>query len=67
MGISLSRPLDLAEEFRLRRWARMNYVAQPLRRQDWHPVVIDEMVSRDSEMSEPTTPRAPIRHEMHYN
>lgn len=42
--------LDLVEELRLRRWARVNFVPREARQADWHAVVHDEMSRRDSEL-----------------
>ncbi len=36
---------------RLRTWARENYVPREDREQDWHPVVLEEMVSRTKKSS----------------
>jgi hypothetical protein len=44
--------LDFIEELRLRRWARENYVPRDRRELSWHPVILDEMTRKDSEMSE---------------
>jgi hypothetical protein len=41
--------LDFIEELKLRRWARENYVPAPGRDNRWHPVVLDEMRSKDHE------------------
>ena len=41
--------LDTIEEFRLRTWARRNYVAPHERCEDWHPIILDEMSRRDCE------------------
>lgn len=73
--VAPARPVDLVEEFQLRRWARMNYVEQPERQNDWHPVVIEEMLRRDwelgkteaGELIETESPNAFSNHEMHYN
>jgi hypothetical protein len=43
--------LDVIEEFKLRRWARENYVPAAGRDTRWHPVVLDEMRSKDSEVN----------------
>jgi len=43
--------IDLVEEFRLRRWARENYVALEGRSADWHPVILEEMERRDAEVA----------------
>ena len=42
--------VDFLEEIRLRRWARENY--KPLCERDlsWHPVVLNEMQVRDTEV-----------------
>jgi hypothetical protein len=40
---------DLIEEFRLRRWARLNYVPAEQRGEDLHPIVLNEMLLRDEE------------------
>jgi hypothetical protein len=42
--------LDFIEELRLRRWARENYVAPANRDRDWHPVILEEMGRKDSEL-----------------
>jgi hypothetical protein len=44
--------LDLAHELGLRRWARANYVPAERRSATWHPIVLDEMRGRDSELAE---------------
>lgn len=41
--------IDLIQEFRLRKWARENYVAPALRGRNWHPIVLEEMRFRDEE------------------
>jgi hypothetical protein len=41
--------LDVIEEFKLRRWARENYVPATSRDLRWHPVVLEEMRSKDSD------------------
>ncbi|MBM84348.1 MAG: hypothetical protein CMJ78_27655 [Planctomycetaceae bacterium] len=42
---------SLIQELRLRRWARKNYLAAEERTDShWHPVVLDEMQSRDKEI-----------------
>lgn len=45
--------LDMIEELRLRRWARENYVPESQRQDSWHPVVLEEMTSKDLETDEP--------------
>lgn len=49
---SVTGELDLIEELRLRRWAREHYVPQGQRDLSWHPVVLEEMINKDSEMQE---------------
>lgn len=39
--------IDLIQEFRLRRWARDNYVALRQRDPQWHQVVLEEMQAMD--------------------
>jgi hypothetical protein len=41
--------IDLIDELRLRRWARENYVAGEDRDDEWHPIILDEMIRRDAE------------------
>ncbi len=43
------RRIDLIEEFSLRRWARENHVPPESRNPAWHPVVLEEMDSKDQE------------------
>ena len=50
--------LELARELNLRRWARLNYVAQEARPQTWHPVVLNEMQSQDAEQAEMSSPNS---------
>ena len=45
-----SAQLDFIEELKLRRWARLNYVAPVDRDDSWHPVVHDEMRNADRDM-----------------
>ncbi|QDT54520.1 hypothetical protein Pan44_25530 [Caulifigura coniformis] len=47
----LNSGVDLVEEFRLRRWARENYVASEGRSAGWHPVILEEMERRDAEFA----------------
>lgn len=51
--------VDLIEELRLRRWARENFVAPPLRDAAWHPIIHDEMQRRDREELAHTAPETP--------
>lgn len=43
---------DIVNEFRLRRWARENYVPLEDRDPTWHAIVLDEMAHRDAERAE---------------
>ena len=51
--------LELARELDLRRWARANYVPPGQRSATWHPIVLNEMESRDRELVEISAP-APL-------
>jgi hypothetical protein len=42
---------DLAREMNLRLWARANYVPPEQRLATWHPIVLNEMQCRDSELA----------------
>ena len=42
--------IDFIEEIRLRRWARENYRPAADRNQTWHPIVLDEMLTKDIEV-----------------
>lgn len=44
--------VDPIEEFRLRRWARENYVPPSQRDRAWHPIVHEEMGRKDGETSD---------------
>lgn len=41
--------IDPIEEMRLRTWARRNFVSAEQRDEDWHPIVLDEMLRIDRE------------------
>lgn len=41
--------VDFIQEIRLRTWARRNYVPQSDRNEDWHPVILHEMIRIDQE------------------
>jgi hypothetical protein len=56
--VEVSR-LDLASELRLRRWARLNYVSPDRRPGTWHPIVLAEMRSRDTELAATAEPAPP--------
>lgn len=45
--------IDMVKELRLRRWAREHYVPPARRDGSWHPVILDEMQTRDEELSSP--------------
>lgn len=49
---SVASEVDFIEELRLRRWAREHYVPRNQREMSWHPVILDEMDRKDSEMAE---------------
>ena len=51
MHASLTVGVDFIEEIRLRTWARENYVPADDRNDSWHPIVLEEMRSKDSETS----------------
>jgi hypothetical protein len=55
MAATLSFALepDAIEEFKMRRWARENYVPADNRDARWHPVVLEEMRRKDRESREP--------------
>ena len=42
--------VDFVSELQLRRWARKNYVPPKQRSDTWHPVVLEEMCSKDAEL-----------------
>jgi hypothetical protein len=63
MSVADALGVDLIQEFRLRKWARDNYVRPEQRGRAWHPVVLEEMTFRDAELkSEPSIelPRSPF-------
>jgi hypothetical protein len=47
-----TRLVDAVDELRLRCWARRNYVPAWERDADWHSVILEEMRSRDAELSQ---------------
>jgi hypothetical protein len=47
-----SPPVGLIEELRYRCWARRNYLPLEFREPDWHPLILEEMACRDSELAE---------------
>ena len=47
--MSSSLRLDPIEELRLRRWARENFVPRNARSRDWHPIIHEEMQTKDCE------------------
>lgn len=50
MNTADDQTLDVVEELRLRRWARINHVPMDDRDLSWHAVILDEMARRDAEM-----------------
>jgi hypothetical protein len=52
MASSVLADLDLIEELRLRRWARENFVPVEQRLLKWHPIILDEMVRKDLELTD---------------
>jgi hypothetical protein len=53
----VSFDVDPVEEMRLRTWARRNYLPEDERDQNWHPIVLEEMVRKDHEHSRAVRPR----------
>lgn len=49
--------VDPVEEMRMRTWARRHYTPAQDRDENWHPVVLDEMVRKDQERGFPNTPK----------
>jgi hypothetical protein len=52
MQTPVAAEVDAVEEFRIRSWARDNYVPAAQRDAGWHPVALDEMRQRDSDLAE---------------
>jgi len=52
MNSAASDSIDLVEELRLRRWARINHVPADERPLNWHPIVLDEMSLKDAELDQ---------------
>jgi hypothetical protein len=52
MASSVLADLDMIEELRLRRWARVNFVPVEQRLSNWHPIILDEMGRKDRELSD---------------
>lgn len=44
--------LDFIEELRLRRWAREHYVPPEDRSTTWHPIVLQEMATKDRDLGD---------------
>ena len=74
MSVGNSNSIDLVEELRLRRWARLHHVSADERDRAWHPVILAEMErkDRDVETAEaavshyvPIAPRSPLTHQPH--
>lgn len=51
MVSAIMAEVDFIEELRLRRWARENYVPCGLRDRSWHPIIHEEMLRKDEEVS----------------
>ncbi len=49
MFSSVQAEVDFIEELKMRRWARENYVPANDRNHGWHPIVLEEMRSKDVE------------------
>ena len=73
---SLPLQLDLVDELRLRRWARLHFTSVDQRNPRWHPVVLDEMRLKDEELESqasdsagrryvPIAPEVPDVHSSH--
>ena len=52
VSIGVLADVDVIEEFRLRRWARENYVSADERDAAWHPIILEEMRRKDGEVHE---------------
>jgi hypothetical protein len=52
VSIGVLADVDVIEELRLRRWAREHYVPADEREPGWHPIILEEMHLKDSEVSE---------------
>jgi hypothetical protein len=71
---SFQTSLDLVEELRLRRWARLHYAPAEERDPAWHPIILQEMDHKEQELSEdashvgryvPLAPHRPASHQRH--
>ncbi|MCA8997717.1 MAG: hypothetical protein KDA80_12045 [Planctomycetaceae bacterium] len=47
--VGSAQDADPVEEIRMRTWARRNYAPIDERKNDWHPVILDEMRRKDGE------------------
>ena len=54
--LAASAPVDMIEEFRLRRWARENYAAADQRQSSWHSLIHEEMQQMEFEQLVPEEP-----------
>ena len=45
------KTIDMIQELRMRCWAREHYVPLADRDEFWHPIILDEMSTRDKELS----------------
>ena len=58
LSSNYTEEVDFVDELQLRRWARENYVPPEQRSSTWHPVVLDEMRSKDAELAAQVRSRA---------
>jgi len=49
--------VDVVEEMRLRTWARANYVPADERDLKWHPVILEEMETKEREQQHQPRPK----------
>ena len=49
--------VDPVEEMKMRTWARRHYAPEQDRDENWHPIVLDEMIRKDHERGYPNTPK----------
>ena len=53
--LALAADVDAVTELQLRRWARENYVSRDARDPAWHPLVLEEMGRKESEVPDART------------
>ena len=49
-GVDAEADVDPIDEIRLRTWARKNYAPASERDENWHPVILDEMIRKETEV-----------------